>query len=103
VSLRLVPQEFQCSEGRTRESPEPQLVKDIQVFGEMKSALADTRGNGPRFAHVLEQARSKLFTFHAKSKNFEASLARSGHYTPRMKRIFPEYGLPQNLIYGALV
>ena len=39
----------------------------------------------------------------AKSKNFQASLARSGRYLPMMRRIFAEHGLPQDLIYIALV
>jgi membrane-bound lytic murein transglycosylase D len=102
-SQGLVPQEFLCP-GGGKQAPDPQLAKEIQAFLEQNGLLG---GVPAGMAHDLpiilnSQVQVYLRSF-VNSRNIQAGLARSGRYLPMMRRIFKEYGLPQDLIYLALV
>jgi membrane-bound lytic murein transglycosylase D len=67
------------------------------VFGGLPAGVA------PDLPIILNVPVQKYLHAFAQSKNFQTSLARSGRYLPMMRRIFAEHGLPQDLIYIALV
>jgi membrane-bound lytic murein transglycosylase D len=101
----LVPPNY-LSLGKGMRRPDPQLVEEIQTFltkNLMLTGLQDRTAadlplvlNGPvtRFLHT--------FT-HSKKEEFQTYLSRSRRYLPMIRRIFQEYGLPQDLVYIALV
>ena len=99
----LIPQEYVCP-GAGREAPDPRLVKEIQAFLEKNQMFGGLpEGVVSDLPIILNVPVQKYLQAFAKSKNFQASLARSGRYLPMMRRIFAEHGLPQDLIYIALV
>jgi len=99
----LVPKEYFCS-GAGQPAPDPHLVKEIHAFLEQNRMFG---GLSARVASdlpiILNIPVQKYLHSFARSRNFQASLARSGRYLPMMRRIFAEHGLPQDLIYIALV
>jgi hypothetical protein len=100
----LVPPEYLCSGSPAREVPDPHLAKEIQAFLEqngMFRGLPD--GVASNLPLVLNGPVQTYLRSFAHSKNFQAALARSGRYMPMIRRIFAEYGLPQDLVYVALV
>ena len=100
----LVPQEYLCPGSPAREVPDPHLSKEIQAFLEqnrMFRGLPD--GVASNLPLVLNGPVQTYLRFFANSKNFQASLVRSGRYLPMMRRIFEEHGLPQDLVWVALV
>ena len=103
VSQGLVPKEYLCP-GTGREAPDPRLVKEIQAFLEKNQMFGGLPvGVAADLPIILNVPVQKYLHAFANSKNFQASLARSGRYLPMMRRIFAEHGLPQGLIYIALV
>jgi hypothetical protein len=103
LSKGLVPQEF-IYPGGGKQAPDPQLAKEIQAFLEQNGMLG---GVPVGVAHDLpiilnSQVQVYLHSF-ANSSNFQAALARSGRYLPMIRQVFQEYGLPQDLVYVALV
>jgi len=100
----LVPQEYLCPGGTGRETPDPQLAKEIQDFLKQNGMLGGVpEGMASGLPLVLNGPVQTFLRSFSNSKNFQAALARSGRYLPMMRRIFHEHGLPQNLIYLALV
>jgi hypothetical protein len=103
VSRGLVPQEYLCS-GAAQETTDPRLAKEIQAFLEKSGILGGVpAGVANDLPMVLNGPVQKYLHSFAHSKNFQASLARSGRYLPMMRRIFEEHGLPQDLVWVALV
>ena len=102
-SQGLVPPEYLCP-NCPKEAPDPVLAKEIGEFleksGMMGGVPAGVAGDLP--VVLNGPVRTYLHTF-ANSKNFQASLARSGRYLPMIRRIFKEHGLPQDLVWVALV
>jgi len=100
----LVPPEYLCPEGTAREVPDPHLVKEIQAFLEQNGMFAGLpAGMASDLPLVLNGPVQTYLRSFANSKNFQASLARSGRYLPMVRQIFKEHGLPQDLVYVALV
>ena len=103
VSRGLVPQEYLCP-GTKQAVPDPRLVREIQLFLEKNQMFGGLpAGVASDLPIILNVPVQKYLHAFANSKNFQASLARSGRYLPMMRRIFAEHGLPQDLIYIALV
>ena len=99
----LVPQEYLCP-GTGWAAPDPRLVKEIQAFLEKNAMFGGLpAGVAADLPIILNVPVQKYLHAFANSKNFQASLARSGRYLPMMRRVFAEHGLPQDLIYIALV
>jgi membrane-bound lytic murein transglycosylase D len=99
----LIPQEYLCP-GTKQAAPEPRLVKEIAVFLEKNQMFGGLpAGVASDLPIILNVPVQKYLHSFANSKNFHASLARSGLYLAMMRRIFAEHGLPQDLIYIALV
>lgn len=99
----LIPQEYLCP-GTKQAAPDPRLVKEIQLFLEKNQMFGGLpAGVASDLPIILNVPVQKYLHSFAKSKNFQASLARSGRYLAMMRRIFAEHGLPQDLIYIALV
>lgn len=103
TSQGIVPQEYLCPNG-PQEAPDPVLAREIGEFLEKSGILvgvpAGVAGDLPM---VLNGPVRRYLHAFANSPNFQASLARSGRYLPMMRRIFKEYGLPQDLVWVALV
>ena len=100
----LVPREFLCPGSGARETPDPSLAKEIQGFLEKSGMLGGVPvGLASDLPIVLNSPVQTYLRSFANSKNFQASLARSGRYLPMIRKIFQEYGLPQDLVYVALV
>lgn len=105
TSPGLVPKEYLCP-GGAPEVLDPKLAKEIQAFLEANGLLLGAPWgvaadlpiilNGPVKAYV------RAFTT-SQREVFETYLARSGRYLSLMRRIFQEYGLPQDLVYLCLV
>jgi membrane-bound lytic murein transglycosylase D len=102
-SQGLVPPEYLCPKG-PQEAPDPMLAKEIGEFLEKSGILGGVPATVAGDLPVVLNApvRTYLHAF-ANSKNFQASLSRSGRYLPMMRRIFKEHGLPQDLVWVALV
>lgn len=102
-SQGLVPPEYLCPKG-PQEALDPVMAKEIGEFLEKSGILlgvpAGVAGDLPVVLNA--PVRTYLHAF-ANSKNFQASLSRSGRYLPMMRRIFKEHGLPQDLVWVALV
>lgn len=105
-SQGLVPQEYLCPGGGPQEAPDPGLAKEIQAFLEENGMLGGIPwGMASDLPMVLNgpvQMYLRQFS-HPKNAVFKEYLARSGRYLPMMRRIFQENGLPQDLVYLALV
>jgi membrane-bound lytic murein transglycosylase D len=100
----LVPQEYLCPGGAVQEVLDPQLAKEIKAFLEQNGMFKGLpEGVASDLPLVLNGPVQTYLRSFANSKNFQASLARGGRYLPMMRRIFEEYGLPQDLVYVALV
>jgi membrane-bound lytic murein transglycosylase D len=103
VSQGIIPKEYRCP-GTGQEAPDPRLVKEIQGFLEKNEMFGGLpAGVASDLPITLNVPVQKYLHAFAKSKNFQASLSRSGRYLPMMRRIFAEHGLPQDLIFIALV
>ena len=103
-SQGLVPQEYLCPVGPAAEKPDPQLALEIRYFLEKSGMLGGVpAGLASELPIVLNGPVQTYLRSFANSKNFQASLARSGRYLPMVRKIFQEYGLPQDLVYVALV
>jgi len=103
ASEGLVPKEYLCP-GTGQKAPDPQLGKEIQAFLEQNGMFRGLpEGVASDLPLVLNEPVGFYLRSFAKSRNFQASLARSGRYLPMMRRIFEERGLPLDLIYIALV
>ena len=103
LSRGLVPQEFVCP-GAGEQAPDPQLVKEIQAFLEQNGMLGGVPAGMVHDLSIIMNNHVQVYLrSFANSKNIQAGLARSGRYLPMMRRVFKEYGLPQDLIYLALV
>lgn len=102
-SQGLVSPEYLCPNG-PQEAPDPVLAKEIGELLERSGILVGVpAGVAGDLPVVLNgPVRTYLHAF-ANSKNFQASLSRSGRYLPMMRRIFKEHGLPQDLVWVALV
>ena len=99
----LIPQEYLCP-GAGQAAPDPRLVREIAAFLEKNQMFGGLpAGVASDLPIILNVPVQKYLHAFANSKNFQASLARSGRYVPMMRRIFAEHGLPQDLIYIALV
>src|SRR5208282_4687032 len=102
----LVPQEYLCPGGSLAEVPDPRLAQEIRGFLEQSRMLSGIpTGMASDLPMVLnEPVQDYLRTFSGSQKgNFQAALARSGRYLPMIRQVFQEYGLPQDLVYVALV
>lgn len=100
----LVPPEYLCPGGAVQEAPDPKLVKEIQAFLEENGMLGGIPGGVASDLPIVLNGPVQIYLrSFANSKNFQASLARSGRYLPMMRRIFQEHGLPQDLVYVALI
>ncbi len=102
----LVPQEYLCPGGPLAEVPDPRLAKEIRGFLEQSGMLGGIPTSlASELPMVLnEPVQAYLRTFSGSQKgNFQAALARSGRYLPMIRQVFQEYGLPQDLVYVALV
>ena len=101
----LIPKEYLCS-GAGPKAPDPQLGREIQALleqnGMFKGLPEGVASDLPLVLNGPVQSYLKTFS-HTQKASFQAALARSGRYLPMMRRIFAEYGLPQDLIYIALV
>jgi hypothetical protein len=103
VSRGLVPQEYLCP-GTGQAALDPRLVREIQGFLEENQMFGGLPvGVASDLPIILNVPVKKYLHSFANSKNFHASLARSGRYLSMMRRILAEHGLPQDLIYIALV
>jgi membrane-bound lytic murein transglycosylase D len=103
VSRGLVPKEYLCP-GAGQVAPDPRLVKEIQTFLEQNGMVGGLpEGVASDLPLVLNGPVQSYLRAFSKSKNFQASLARSGRYLPMIRRIFREEGLPLDLVYVALV
>ena len=104
ISRGLVPQEFLCSDNKT--SPNLLLAKEIQAFLEKNGMLGSLPGGAasdlPMVLNGPVQTYLQTFSGSQKS-NFQAALNRSRRYLPMIRQVFQEYGLPQDLVYVALV
>jgi len=99
----LIPQEYLCP-GAGRAAPDARLVREIAGFLEKNGMFGGLpAGVASDLPIILNAPVQKYIHIFANSKNFHASLARSGRYIPMMRKIFAERGLPQDLIYIALV
>jgi peptidoglycan lytic transglycosylase D len=100
----LVPQEYLCPVGPVAEKPDPKLALEIHGFLEKSGMLGGIpAGMASELPIVLNGPIQTYLRSFAKSKNFQASLARSGRYMPMIRKIFQDNGLPQDLVYVALV
>ena len=99
----LVPPEYLCLNG-SQEALDPVLAKEIGEFLEKSGILVGVpAGVAGDLPVVLNgPVRTYLQAF-ANSKDFQAALARSERYLPMIRQVFQEYGLPQDLVYVALV
>jgi hypothetical protein len=103
VSRGLVPQEYICP-GAGQQTPDPKLAKEIQAFLEQNGMFQGLpEGMASNLPLILNGPVQTYLRSFANSKNYQASLARSGRYLPMIRRIFKEHGLPQDLVYLALV
>jgi membrane-bound lytic murein transglycosylase D len=100
----LVPKEFICPELAAAEKPDPRLALEIKTFLEESGILLGyaQAGDLPVVLNGPVQAYLRGFSTTQKAA-FETYLKRSGRYLPMMRRIFKEHGLPQDLVYLALI
>jgi membrane-bound lytic murein transglycosylase D len=102
----LIPQEYLCPGGVPQEGLDPELAKEIRGFlgdSGFFAGLPDAKAselpivlNGPVQFYLRQFSTSQKNTF-------KVYLSRSSRYLPMMRRIFQEHGLPQDLVYLALV
>lgn len=100
----LVPREFLCPELPVSGTPDPRLAQEIKAFLEESGILLGyaQAGDLPTVLNGPVQAYLRGFSTTQKVV-FETYLSRSGRYLPMMRLIFKEHGLPQDLVYLALV
>jgi len=106
VPKELIPAQYLCHPGNSPETIDPKLLREIQAFLK-KSGLLFGVPSG--LAGELPVELNKPVQFYLthfctdKKLLFQTYLARSGRYLTKMQQIFEEYGLPQDLVYLALV
>ena len=104
-SQGLVPQEYFCA-GKSAEAPDPILAGEIQAFlkdsGMLEGVPPGLSADLPVILNGPVKGYMRVFTT-GRKQIFEACLARSGRYLLLMRKIFQEYGLPQDLVYLCLV
>jgi hypothetical protein len=100
----LVPRDFLCPGLPLAGTPDPRLAQEIKAFLEESGILLGyaQAGDVPIVLNGPVQAYLRLFSTSQKA-SFESCLKRSGRYLPMMRRIFRKHGLPQDLVYLALV
>jgi hypothetical protein len=105
-SVGLIPQEYLCPGADPAEAPDPKLVREIQAFLEENGMLggvpAGVAGGLPMVLNGPVRSYLQIFSTSQKAI-FQTYLSRSGRYLPMIRRTFREYGLPQDLVYLALV
>jgi len=99
----LIPPEYLCP-GSSPEALDPKLAREITEFLEESGILLGFAGAGdlPMVLNGPVQAYLRAFSNGQKAV-FAVYLSRSGRYLPMMRRIFRERGLPQDLVYLALI
>ncbi|MEW6387771.1 MAG: lytic transglycosylase domain-containing protein [Thermodesulfobacteriota bacterium] len=106
AAVGLIPQEYLCPGVDPAEAPDPQLVREIHAFLEENGMLggmpAGLAGDLPLVLNGPVRSYLRVFTTSQKAI-FETYLSRSGRYLPMIRRVFREQGLPQDLVYLALV
>jgi membrane-bound lytic murein transglycosylase D len=106
AALGLIPQEYLCPGADSAEAPDPKLVREIQVFLEENGMLggvpAGMAGDLPIVLNGPVHSYLRIFSTSQKAI-FQNYLSRSGRYLPMIRRVFREHGLPQDLVYLALV
>jgi membrane-bound lytic murein transglycosylase D len=101
--LGLIPPEYLCP-GSAPEALDPKLAREIKDFLDESGILAGFAGAGdlPMLLNGPVQACLRAFSNGQKAV-FAVYLSRSGRYLAMMRRIFRERGLPQDLVYLALI
>jgi len=99
----LIPPEFLCPTP-SAEALDPKLAQEIKGFLDESGILLGFAGAGdlPMVLNGPVQAYLRAFSRGGKA-TFEVYLSRSGRYLAMMRRIFRERGLPQDLVYLALI
>jgi membrane-bound lytic murein transglycosylase D len=99
----LIPPEYLCP-GSSPAALDPKLAREITDFLEESGILAGFPGAGdlPMVLNAPVQSYLRAFSNGGKA-TFAVHLSRSGRYLPMMRRIFRERGLPQDLVYLALI
>lgn len=99
------PDEFQTTEVLPKEMLDDNI--DIQFSKEEIDNFNTTLNNGPSYdiPLVMNSKVEKMIHYFQTTchKTFALWLSRSGKYIPVMQQILREYGLPQDLIYVALI
>jgi membrane-bound lytic murein transglycosylase D len=101
VKRGLIPQEYLCP-GSSQGTPDPRLAREISNFLDENGFLVGAPGAAD-IPVVLNAPVQSYMRHFAHSQNFRLTLARSGRYVPMMRRIFEEHGLPQDLVWIALI
>jgi membrane-bound lytic murein transglycosylase D len=99
----LIPLEYLCPTP-TPGALDPKLAREIKDFLDESGILAGFPGAGDLPVILNGPVQSYLRAFSNGQKAvFEVYLSRSGRYLAMMRRIFRERGLPQDLVYLALI
>ncbi len=101
VKRGLIPREYLCP-GSGQETRDPRLALEIKSFLDESGILLGAPGAADIPVVLNGPVQSYLRHF-AHSQNFRIQLSRSGRYVPMMRRILQEQGLPQDLVWLALV
>lgn len=99
----LIPPEYLCPTANAA-ALDPKLAQEIKSFLDESGILLGFAGAGDLPVILNGPVQSYLRAFANGGKaTFEIHLARSGRYLAMMRRIFRERGLPQDLVYLALI
>lgn len=104
ASRGLVPQEFLWLSSSAPVTKDPRLAREIHLFLEENGMLAGMPATlASDLPIILNGPVQTYLRSFPRAKDFHAGLARSGRYLPMIRRIFADYGLPQDLVWVALV
>jgi len=102
----LVPKDYLVAGSQAQENVDPKLSQEIKVFLEENGMLAGFhQGQGTELPIMLNPSVQGFLRSFTTSRRaiIQAQLARSERYLPMIRQIFQEQGLPQDLVYLAMI
>jgi membrane-bound lytic murein transglycosylase D len=104
---------LRAGDGFTEHPAEPAMIDELKTIDTFPSADQETKQQVEKELKSVSydipvEVNDKVLSFirifqGSRRKEFVGGLIRSGRYLPMMKRIFREQGLPEDLVYTALI
>jgi membrane-bound lytic murein transglycosylase D len=104
---------LRAGDGFTEHPAEPAMIDELKTIDTFPSPDQETKKQVEKELKSVSydlpvEVNDKVLSFirifqNSRRKEFVGGLIRSGRYLPMMKRIFREQGLPEDLVYTALI